>query len=92
MRTLEDTPTLGAGFLNHYGHPEVETFRPDESISLVFEPLSIQDMLNVWEIQKHNYQVSATYVARQILIESALQDELGPPVQTRTFQTGRRTD
>lgn len=81
MRTLEDTPTLTAPFLNHYSG-DSPSFMSDESVTLVFDPLSIQDMLNVWEVQKHNFQVSATYAARLVLIDSLAQDELLPPVQT----------
>lgn len=89
MRTLEDTPTLEAGFLNHYGPGDPETFRPDEAVTLVFDPLSIQDMLNVWEIGKPNIQVSATYVARMVMIDSRVLDEEAGPVQTRVFRASR---
>ncbi|MBU8896464.1 DUF4255 domain-containing protein [Corallococcus sp. M34] len=89
MRTLEDTPTLTAGFLNHHGRPEPDTFLPDETVTLVQDTLSIQDMLNVWEVGKPNIQVSATYIARMVLIESAISDTQGPPAQTRAFGLGR---
>ncbi len=92
MRTLEDTPTLTSSFLNYHGRPDPDTFLPDESVTLVFEPLSIQDLLNIWEVGKPNLQVCATYVARMVLIESALSDTEGPPVQTRAFEAGSRTD
>jgi len=92
MRTLEDTPTLTSSFLNRYGRPEAETFLPDETVTLVHEPLSVQDMLNVWEIQKHNMQASATYVARVVAIESAIQDTENALVQTRGLTYGERTD
>lgn len=92
MRTLDDYPTLTSNLLNHYGRPETDTFLADETVTLVFEPLSIQDMLNVWEIGKPNIQVSATYVARLIAIESALHDEQHPPVQTRELQLGRTSE
>jgi hypothetical protein len=85
MRTLEDTPTLEAGFLNHYG-PRPETFRPDEAVTLVLDPLSIQDALNVWEVGKPNIQVAVTYVVRMVLIDSPVEDELAGPVQTRVLQ------
>ncbi|REG25030.1 uncharacterized protein DUF4255 [Archangium gephyra] len=92
MRTLEDTPTLTAQFLNHYGRPETDTFLPDETVTLVFDPLSIQDLLNVWEVGKPDLQVSATYVARMVVLESALRDEQPPAVQTRELQHGRYTE
>src|SRR5690242_12213415 len=48
MRTLEDTPILPTGLLNHYG-PEAETFRAGETVELVCEQLSLQDFNNIWE-------------------------------------------
>src|SRR5207237_439567 len=42
MRTLEDTPTLAAPFLNHYSGNK-PSFMPDETVTLVLDPLSIQD-------------------------------------------------
>ena len=92
MRTLEDTPTLSAGFLNHYAPGDPEAFRPDESVTVVLEPLSIQDLLNVWEVNKAQMQVSATYVARLVQIDSAVREQQGPPVQTRVARTGSRDD
>ena len=92
MRTLEDTPTLTASFLNHHGRPETDTFLPDETVTLVQETLSIQDLLNVWEVGKPNLQVSVTYIARMVLIESAISDTQGPPVQTRVLELGKRTE
>jgi hypothetical protein len=82
MRTLEDTPILPSGFLNHYG-PETETFRPDETVELICEPISLQDMINIWDVFKPHQQLSVTYVARMIAIESP--DELTEAelVQTR---------
>ncbi|NVJ23725.1 MULTISPECIES: DUF4255 domain-containing protein [Myxococcus] len=92
MRQLEDTPTLTASFLNHYGTPETDTFLPDETVTVVYEPLSIQDMLNVWEPGKPNIQVSASYVARMVGIESAIADEEAGPVQTRVLSPGKVTE
>jgi hypothetical protein len=92
MRQLEDTPTLTASFLNHYGTPETDTFLPDETVTLVYDPLSIQDMLNIWEPGKPNIQVSATYIARMVGIESAIADEEAGPVQTRVLAPGRLTE
>nr|WP_225937289.1 DUF4255 domain-containing protein [Myxococcus sp. RHSTA-1-4] len=92
MRLLEDTPTLTASFLNHYGTPEADTFLPDETVTLVFEPLSIQDMLNIWKPGEPNIQVSATYVARMVVIESAISDEEAGRVQTRVLEPGRLTE
>ncbi len=84
MRVLDDSPTLGSGYLNSFD-PEDEPFGADETVDLVFEPTSIQDMLSIWEVGKPNIQVSATYVARVVPIDSRvrLPDPGGRPVQTR---------
>jgi hypothetical protein len=85
LRELENTPILPAGLLNHYG-PESGTFRSNESVELVFEPLSLQEMANLWEPLKPHLQVSATYVARMVSIESMIEVPDSEPVQTREFK------
>jgi hypothetical protein len=87
MRTVEDTPILPSGILNKYGH-EPNTFRPDETVDLVPDTLSIQDMLNVWEVNKHNLQISAAYIARAVTLDSQITEVEGPPVQTRVLAAG----
>jgi hypothetical protein len=81
MRVVEDTPTLPASLLNHYG-PTPETFWPDETVTLVNEPISLQDIYNIWEINKQNMQISVAYVARMVPIDSAAAVE-GGRVQAR---------
>ena len=88
MRVLEDTPTLPASLLNHYG-PEPDTFQSDETVDVVNEPITLQDIFNVWEIAKHNVQVSVAYVARVVPIDSLEYETDGPPVQTRVFDMGK---
>ncbi|HTN54086.1 MAG TPA: DUF4255 domain-containing protein [Anaeromyxobacter sp.] len=83
LRTLEDTPTLASGFLNHYGPRAPETFRPEESITVVLEPLSLQDAFNLWEIVAPALQVSATLAVRLVQIDSALEEPEAGRVQTR---------
>src|SRR6185295_4617840 len=57
IRELGDTPILPASLLNHFG-PERDTFTPSEAVELIYEPLSLQDMANVWEPLKPNIQPS----------------------------------
>jgi hypothetical protein len=90
LRTLEDTPTLPAGLLNHHAAPETDTFLPDETVTLVHEPLALQDLLNIWEVGKPNLQISATYVARLVALESTLHEPLPPPVTEVQTHYGRR--
>jgi len=89
MRTLEDTPTLPSGLLNHHALPEGDAFRPDESVSLVLEPISVQDMFNIWDFARHNIQVSATYAVRFVPLETLALETDNGPVQTRLIGMGR---
>jgi Pvc16 N-terminal domain len=84
IRELGDLPILPAGLLNHYG-PEPNTFHPDESVEIIFEPLSLQDMANLWEPLKPHLQVSANYVVRMLTIESNVEVSDAGTVQTRQF-------
>jgi Pvc16 N-terminal domain len=83
MRVLDDSPTLSSGYLNSFD-PDNTPFAPDETVDLVYEPISIQDMLNIWEVQKHNFQVSVTYVVRVVPIDSTV---LMPAPGGRAVQT-----
>jgi hypothetical protein len=89
MRAIEDSPSLPAALLNAH-FPDVRPFRNDETVDLIHDPLTVQDLNNIWEILgKHNVQVSATYVARVISIDSTI--EVGSdagPAQTRVFAAG----
>ncbi len=91
MRTLEDTPTLTSSFLNHYGSPDQPAFSAEESVTVVFDPLSVQDLLNVWEVGKPNVQVSAGYVVRMVTVDSLAEDTQQPPAQTRVLVEGKGT-
>ncbi len=84
IRALEDTPILSPSLLNHYS-TDPETFAPDEAVEITIEPLSLQDIVNIWDAFKPNLQISIAYVARMILVDS---DVLLPDeqlVQTRDF-------
>jgi hypothetical protein len=87
MRSLEDTPILDSGYLNHYG-PEAGIFLDSETVELSHDPISLQDMLNIWDVFKPNQQLSVTYLARMVSIESELGIAEFAPVQTRVFEIG----
>lgn len=87
MRELENLPSLPAALLNHYG-PEADAFRPNESVELICDSISLQDMNNLWEgfkTNKANQQLSVTYLARMLLIESDVELPESEPVQTCVF-------
>ena len=88
MRRLEDHTILPAGLLNHYLR-ESDVFRPDETVELVADPLSLPDLTNVWDKLKPRMQTSATYVARMVLIDSDIELREGREVQTRVFQMAK---
>jgi Pvc16 N-terminal domain len=83
MRTLEDTPVLPAALLNAGDFPE--TFRPEEGVELVYDPLGFADMTTLWDLLKPGVQPSATYVARAVAIDSDVELTESEPVQTRQF-------
>ncbi len=84
MRTLDDTPILHAGLLNHYA-ARPDTFRPEETVDLICDPLSLPDSYSVWEIFKPNVPLVVNYIARLVAIESPVEFPEAEPVQTREF-------
>jgi hypothetical protein len=89
MRTLEETPTLPSGLLNHHAVPEHDTFYPDESVTVIQEQISVQDMFNIWDFAKHNIQISVTYVVRLVPLDSIVREDDAPFAQTRSFGAGK---
>lgn len=72
MCALEDTPILSSGLLNA-AEPEVTIFNADETVELIYDPLSLQDTAVIWEnLRTPRIQPSATYVARMVLLDSAV--------------------
>jgi hypothetical protein len=90
MRVLEDTPILPAKVLNYYGSAG-ESFRLQEAVELVCEPITLQEIVNIWDAFKPSLQVSVAYVARMIEIDSPIEVIEGPPVQTRVFDFGKES-
>jgi transcriptional regulator of nitric oxide reductase len=93
IRAFEDTSVLPAGLLNQNagsgtGVTQPNVFSEDESVELVAETLSLQEMVSVWEIAKSNQQPSVSIVARSVLIDSAVEVAGLEPLQTRGFESG----
>lgn len=84
MRALEDTPILPANVLNYYGSGG-ETFRPEEAVELVCEPIALQEIINIWDAFKPNLQVSVAYIARMIEIDSSIELVESPLTQARVL-------
>ena len=91
MRELENTPILPSNLLNHYVQ-EIDTFHPDETVELICDTISLQDMNTLWDgfkANKTNQHLSVTYIARMLLIESDVEMGEYPPVQTRVLDVGK---
>ncbi len=88
IRTLHDYPVLHDSLLNHYG-PEEEVFGPGETVELIFDTLTLQDLSNLWSEMKTTPPLSAAYLTRMILIESATEMFEAEPVQAREFGFGK---
>ena len=82
MRTLEDAPVLAAGRLNNFG-PETDVFSPNETIEVIFQSLSLQDLSNLWSAFKLSLPLSVAYIARVVGIDSAIPVQEYPAAQTR---------
>jgi hypothetical protein len=87
MRMLEDVAELSAGHLNHY-MPETDTFRPNEALEIVCDPLSLADYLTLWDRLVPRLPASATYVLRMVLIDSEVPVPDGERVRTRVLEPG----
>lgn len=90
LRAIEDTPMLPAGLLNQNAGSDADgtppnVFSENESVELIGETLSLQDMVSVWEIAKANQQPSVSIVARSVLIDSFVEMPAEGHVQTRGF-------
>lgn len=88
MRAVEDMCILPAGLLNAAG-PEEEVFQPSETVELICESLSLQDETNVWQGLRAAWQMSATYVARLVALDSMVELTAAPLVQAQEFQLGK---
>jgi len=85
IRTLEDLPIFPTTLLNHYG-PETEIFRLGETVELIFDQMTLQDMNNLWSSTRVHPPLSVNYVARMVGIESIIEPIEGLPVQARVIE------
>jgi hypothetical protein len=84
---LEDVPILPTGLLNNYG-PEPDIFRPGETVEIILESLTLQDLNNLWSATKSTPPLSVGYVARMVGITSMMSLTEAVEVQTREFKSG----
>lgn len=88
IRMFEDVPILPSGLLNNYG-PEPEIFKQGETVEIVLDPLTLQDLNNFWGVSKSSLQLSVGYVARMLHIQSSMEITEYAGVQTREFGVGK---
>ena len=87
MRFFEDMPILSAAVLNSYA-AEPDTFRPEEAVELVFEPLALADYFALWDKLKPKLENSLTYGVRMLLLDSEVEWSEARPAQTRDLRYG----
>lgn len=85
-RHFEDRPIFDANLLNASSAFSDKVFLGRESVELVCDPLSIADLLGLWDKFKPRLPASMTYVARGILLDSEVAMSSGAVVKTRTFE------
>ena len=84
IRMFEDVPVLPTGLLNNYG-PEPEIFKQGETVEIILDSLTLQDLNNFWGVSKSSLQLSIGYVARMLHIQSSMAITEYAEVQTREF-------
>jgi len=80
IRTLDDTPVLPPTVLNDGGWAGV--FGPTETVELVWQAMTTQEEMDVWQVAQTNEQPSASYLARGIALESDVPIDDWPLAQT----------
>jgi len=88
IRMFEDVPVLPTNLLNNFG-PEPEIFQPGETVELILDSLSLQDLNNFWGVSKASLQLSVGYMARMLFIQSSMAMSEYAEVQTREFGSGK---
>ena len=88
IRMFEDVPVLPTGLLNNYG-PEPEIFKQGETVEIILDSLTLQDLNNFWGVSKSSLQLSVGYVARMLHIQSSMAITEYAGVQTREFGVGK---
>lgn len=75
LRALQDRPIFRGADLQYTlaGTPH--------EIHTRLEPLSLEEITRIWQALSRSYQLSASYEASVLLIESAQSVSVGPPVQ-----------
>lgn len=68
ISVLGENPLLAPGALNTFLDTE-PVFEDSEAVGLVWEPLSLSDLYDVWQVAGRQVAPSATYVVRAVQID-----------------------
>lgn len=88
IRVIEDTPILPTALLNTY-QAGVTVFEPDETVELVWAPLTLTDLYDIWQVSAQHQAPSASYVARSVRLDSGSGTPPGAEVEERRFDYAR---
>jgi len=87
ISVLNDTPVIPTSMLNTF--PGTPVFDDDEQVELLWEPLSLTDLYDVWQVASQRAAPSASYVARAVRIDSQVKIEGGGIVRERDLEVAR---
>jgi hypothetical protein len=82
VRTLESAPILPKGVLNNV-NPDV--FRPDETVEIILDDLTNDDLFRIWDVLGVPYRLSIPYLVRNVRIESEETVSADGVVERRIF-------
>ncbi|MEF8795507.1 MAG: DUF4255 domain-containing protein [Salinivenus sp.] len=82
MRTLETTPILPKGVLNGVNSG---VFRPDETVEIILNDLSDEELFRIWDLLGEPYRLSIPYLVRNVRVESGETVSAEGVVERRIF-------
>jgi len=89
VRTLSDSPVIPAGYLNRFVAGGEDVFGDAETVELIGDQISLQDLDNVWDVARQREQPSVAYAVRQLALDSEVPLNEFPPAQTRVLAMGQ---
>lgn len=93
MRFLEDNAIVPAALLNQaLTQRSVAAFKPEETVELLLEPLTLPDHLGLWDKFRNRWMTSVNYSVRMLQMESNRFVDEGPLVTSREFGIGQIAD
>jgi hypothetical protein len=88
VSVLNDTPVIPTSLLNTFPD-ETPVFGDQEQVELVWEPLSLTDLYDVWQVAAQRAAPSASYLARAVRIDSQVRVDGGGLVRERNLELAK---